>query len=510
MNPAPPASLLGLPAELKIHIVDLVWRQDEAYKARREAAAGRALDSASESWVDVPGYGKSLHALREVNKELASLGATHLFSVRPPVDSPLPRCFLLTTSRLQTISASRAVDPIFRYPIGTLYAGLVQSIVFGTRLELAACAQIVGSLVLFTNLRELHFEDEEIMDNILGPDWVETAPDGIGRVLYDDPDYAYSSAALKAATSRIRKIGFGRLWSSSQAGLLLAFFPAIKSVRFHNFVVDDSVAHARGDLDTSLSATVQSLVGLEELEVYDPVFEGPGWVSPLWQRHWRSSGTLRSIRIQTQRVYAALWQMVKSLGDSLETLKLHLTIFDEDFETDLSKPTPSTTPASFPRLKCLTIDRNGNFETPITLILSRLKSAPILDLTIDILTSAALTPVLNQFPTLQRLTLLDLWLEDGDRLAGEEHHKIAVECAARSIELRIESFGVTPKRVTDLVPDETPEEDAALALNLAAVRRTLEFGLLRLERARVDKDVNWDIEASMLAPLEQLRLAWED
>lgn len=78
-DPAPPpprASLLGLPTEIKAHIVKLAKQADEHHYER--VASEGEVDGAT---ADNVWYGRSTNALFLVNKELQGLAAEHIFLV---------------------------------------------------------------------------------------------------------------------------------------------------------------------------------------------------------------------------------------------------------------------------------------------------------------------------------------------------------------------------------------------------------------------------------------------
>ncbi|KAL8280759.1 hypothetical protein RQP46_006763 [Phenoliferia psychrophenolica] len=210
-TPSPPRlSLLALPNELKSHIVDLVSRQDAAYAARLAAArkGGHPLQT-----VAVDGFGKSLQALRLVNKELASLGAKHLCS---------------------TVRADRALDSIFHFHILPLYSHYIQCIKFSEGILSAATRHIIGSLHMFPSLSEFQFDSEDAVGHFLGHDWAQ------GTVLSAGPtittQYAFSAKAFTEAARRVVTLQIGDFWNGYSAALFLQLFPNVKTLRMHFYV----------------------------------------------------------------------------------------------------------------------------------------------------------------------------------------------------------------------------------------------------------------------------------
>ncbi|KAL8287037.1 hypothetical protein RQP46_004043 [Phenoliferia psychrophenolica] len=76
-----PATLLGLPTELKAHIVSLVAQQDDRFRERVAKSTEVALPALAGDEESQDTAGKSLSMLSLVNNELRILAAPHLFKL---------------------------------------------------------------------------------------------------------------------------------------------------------------------------------------------------------------------------------------------------------------------------------------------------------------------------------------------------------------------------------------------------------------------------------------------
>ncbi|KAK4704366.1 hypothetical protein P7C70_g1845, partial [Phenoliferia sp. Uapishka_3] len=469
-------SLQALPTELKQWIVTLVACQDSAYKARRVSGAVRGKKDA----VGMESFGKSLGTVRLLNKEFCELGARFLFL---------------------TIPARRSLDPVFRYRICNRYASFIEGIDFDHNTSAEACSLIVTCLARFTNLRTLYFAAATTVEHIFGEDWNDAyMVNPLKPAGAVDPNFAFSALELKAISHRIEHLDLDNGWNGYGAAPFVALFPNLKSLKLNADVMGDF----NDDLEGRLATVVKSLQSLEFLEI-----EGFDNWSESWYSNWPTFQAIKRLKICTALFQTVQWKLVVCLGPHLEELELEFPDFDSDFLEDV--PMPSVGIVTFPRLKRLTLLEAPLYDHAALPLLARLSSSPLLtDLHTTITDPQDLPLIFKYFPHLQNIRLHH---NSSSRLAiAKAVHHSSILCATKSLKSTvITSARHSSTRFCDLLDGPVPSYAVAnQALNFAAVRRALEFGMRRLERAKLDDDLDWGLKAAKVEDLERLRLAWED
>ncbi|KAK4700618.1 hypothetical protein P7C70_g5626, partial [Phenoliferia sp. Uapishka_3] len=479
-TPSPRASLCALPLELKTTIVMLVAHQDVAYRARLSTADSVYEEEVKEDVLD--GYGKSLSILRLLNREFCELGARHQFS---------------------TISARRAFDAIFRYHISNRYGSCVERINFSAETSSEHVSHIITCLDRFTNLRKLYFKSDRTVDQILGDDWYyPNQPSGVENTnCCIDPDFAFSAKAFRQMALRIEHLDLDDDWDPRfTPGPFLKLFPGLKSLTLTAMLTGQNMA-------PHLASALKSLTKLEFLGMTD------------WRHFhqdfytaWPSTCALRRISIRAETLLVDQWKMVEALGPHLEVLELDVDDFASNFSDEF--PTVINGPIIFPRLKELDFKNIPFSDNAILPFLSRFTTSSIFNLHIKVGVSDDPLPTLfQQLPHLKSISI-DHSHHHHPAHAEQLHYSTGL-CVAKGIVPTLESkhFSCTSK--ADLVEGPFPLEAAVGAaavgaLNFAAIRRALNFGLYRLQRAELDGEYNWDLGKAMVDQLERLRKVWAD
>ncbi|KAK4694644.1 hypothetical protein P7C70_g8698, partial [Phenoliferia sp. Uapishka_3] len=489
MSTTPPrASLSGLPSELKALIISLVAAQDAAYKARTTTPGVDGDPDKAIAGKRIEGYGHSLGTLRCLNKEFSIRGAQFMFS---------------------TLRVNQSLHPVFRFQISFRYPTAVKRMEFSGNTTFEQVSQVITTLDRFTNLRELSFSDACTIEHIMGRGWNIHS----NRVYVIELDFTFAASIFKQAALNVEHLHLDHEWTHAETVPFLTLFPALKTLRICSNGGDD----LGDDLADRLPQVVKSLRKLEVLELKDWTSLHPEWYNP-----WPSTCIIRRIKIRTQVLTIDLWRMVESVSAHLEALELEYDDVSGDFIEELELfSAQSDTNIPFPELKRLVWRKPIFTDATTTPLLARLTPSPITYLDTDILLPTEL-PIL--FRNFQRLKSINLHHDMIIRLSNaQDVHQSAILCAEKNLQYRISSSKFSATRPCDLLQgpfstiDEanqptnlpTPEE-AAQTLDFSAIRRALEFGCRRLERAELDGELNWNLRRSMVQSLESLRLAWED
>ncbi|KAK4704632.1 hypothetical protein P7C70_g1575, partial [Phenoliferia sp. Uapishka_3] len=465
---------------------ELVALQDAAYKARTvvtdedgEVAIEKKKDAG------IGGYGETLSTLRLLNKEFCELCSAPMFS---------------------TIHAIRSLSPVFRYRVTHRYASSVKRIEFALDTSAEQCAQTVAAFGHFPNLRQLYINSSETADHLMGTAWaLYSLNDPTILCCNRDPAFTFAAEELETTALRIHHLHLDNGWNSRKASVFLdAFFPNLTSLKLHDEVMDDSAPRAEG----CLAAAVKSLRALTFLEIQ--CGGGGIWLSESWYTGWPES-RINRVKISATYLNINMWKMVECFGPNIEVLELDVTDLDEEFQEEFeSHFLPiSVGHVLFPKLKRLDMRDISLSDAGAPSFLTRLVSAPVTDLEILVRSSQDLSTVFRTFPLLDKININQS--SASVSIAVGVHHSSA-ECAAKGLAYTVTTYRkYYSTRPCDLLVGPTPSPAAASqALQFAAVQRTLEFGLFRLERARLDGDGTWNSKSAMVEQLERQRLAWED
>ncbi|KAK4699114.1 hypothetical protein P7C70_g7148, partial [Phenoliferia sp. Uapishka_3] len=476
------ASLGALPTELKRHIVSLAADQDDAYEIRtfKLDEDGEPDESAR-----IVGWGGTLGTLRLLNQEFSELGSLFMFS---------------------TLRVARCLDPTYQFHISICYSSLVKRMEFTDYISLPHVVQILSNLDRFTHLRQLSFSGPESFDCLMGDQQNRT----LGTPpITTEPDFNFAAARFKRLALSIEHLDLGHRWSPSQTASTLPLFPALKSLKL-NF--DGDGMPDSSDEEKRLPMAVKSLVALESLELVN-------WTNldSRWFAKWPSTCTLKCIKITGDFMTIHLWKLVESVGVYLEQLELRFEDFGDQFSESLALlPAIPKDTLIFPKLKTLIWPTALLLQKKTVPFLARLTSSRITNLEVSVSSDQDPFTIFRHFLHVTRIAIHHDSLDH--HYNAREVHISAMMCAAKKIRYDLTSSRFPATRPSDLIygllpplVGSMPSREASFqALNFSAVRRALEFGIRRLDRAMLDDELDWNLEKAMVEKLELLRLAWED
>ncbi|KAK4696933.1 hypothetical protein P7C70_g8292, partial [Phenoliferia sp. Uapishka_3] len=462
-------------------------RQDEAYRSRttdyvQELRENEVQKVRQDNDNAISGYGNTLGTLRLLNKEFCELGSRPLFS---------------------TVDATRIFDPIFRFRILKLYASSIERIDFAERTTNLQTSQIITFLDRFTNLRRLDFRSPQTVDFILGQYWQEDNRSSISPFRAGDPNIAFASQTFRETAVQIEELYLGELWTNWDGPGFICHFQNLRLLSLSAGVISDVGERWEGHL----AREVKSMQLLEVLILGVGEHASPE-VGPAWYTGWPSTCRIRRIKIEAYRLTCSMWRLVEAIGASLEDLELNIFELDANFAAAL--PPLQDTCITFPKLSRLSLHGafSNSADEPVKPLLDRLASSSVALLDIGIRLDTTLPLTLPYFPTVKHI-FIDHKNTNREKNT-EQVYRSSTLCAAKGIRCNLTSFFYPSTRTSDLLhhPPSSPEKSGQ-SLDFAAIHRTLEFGMRRLERAKLDDDLNWDIERAMLEPLERLRLVWD-
>ncbi|KAK4706001.1 hypothetical protein P7C70_g202, partial [Phenoliferia sp. Uapishka_3] len=317
-------------------------------------------------------------------------------------------------------------------------------------------------------------------------------------------DFALAADELQRAAAHVESLYLGEGWGCWDTPPFLALFPALKKLRLHADVMHNHDAQK----EQQMASGVKSLRALESLEIH-----GFASFNECWRIGWPGNYGPKRFAISSYYLKADLWQMVEALGTHLEVLELEFTEFDSDFLKEM--PVLLDKSIKFPKLRRLVLKNVPLDNEFSSSLLSRLSSSPVTDLRIAVHSLEDQRLTFQHFRHLERISLHHC--HHLPTIVADGIHRSSKFCAKKKIDCVLTSSHHSSTRPCDLLnmsigskaAGPTPQA-ANQALNFAAVRRALEFGILRLERAKLDNDLGWDLKKAMVEPLERLRLAWED
>ncbi|KAK4696671.1 hypothetical protein P7C70_g8335, partial [Phenoliferia sp. Uapishka_3] len=493
-----------LPLELKEHIVLLIYIQDIARKSRLQAKKAdldqqeRLLhlydhpipaplppdtgptSPTTPQVVAIPSF-PCLAALRLVNKELAHIGASHLFSRIPRPQSSTESSFLT----------------YFKEHIGPTYAKHLCHIRLGD--GYSDTSQIVSHFDQCRKLTSLDIVHPCSLDHIYRPTDIDTAtrlhssrgPRTEFRLLPIKLDEVLGDIGSNIKTLQLDEPGDfrgGRVWGPGDILKVVKFFPHLRTLKLHG----DSLAidnESPRQLHQELIEALGALPKLRSLNIVGAEF-----------------GDKRSLS------YAEHWHLIEHLADKLEVLELTYTRIDK-IPTGENR-LPPTPPIHYPYLRELVLDcRIGH---PSSSILSLLKGSPVTKVTCTLRDSSDLDSLLETFPEMQHLIV-----QCGRRHTHAlDFHEMAAICLEEAITLEIRCPEHPCLRITDYRCElldmplgyQAAREAAQEALASAAEKRSLAFRSVLLEQAKLDWGSIERSEVEKLSEdaLEELWLAWLD
>lgn len=264
-----------------------------------------------------------MNALFIVNKELSAqcsgCGASFFGACSPPPSSYQPSSLLLS---VQTIKASRCSSLIFACYIQFLYAQHFRHIICdGGDDSAAGLAHAFAVLAppsstqdptRATSLNRLtiHLSDAVVL---LGPQLLAAAGEGAAS-------FTIQSLAFRAVAESVTDLTLVDFPSSLAANLLLQYFPNLDVLRLPN--PDTSATH---------EATLAEAVACYKLTAFELVWSSgseeanaemltldPRWISDVW----RSTETLRSLKLEVDTLTAQIWELIARFASTLERLDL--------------------------------------------------------------------------------------------------------------------------------------------------------------------------------------------
>lgn len=343
-TPAPRASFLSLPIEIKAIIVKEANQADRNYRKRlassgaREKKIGGLLKS---EW-----YGRSLSALFRVNKELSGLAAVHLFQVSGNVEC-LQSC---ADADLQVVKASRCLEPVFQWSIQGKRAHNFRRLEFDDAASPEALTYALRHIpVTSTGLRTLSIT-ANAATSLLGPLSAFFTPE-LDMVDAEPPSATqeYIAASFRALGESIEVLSL-QWFSGENVALILGCFPNITSLAIHG----DTIFRDKHER----LATVLATYSLTHLTLQP--FSRDGRICDILPlsfttSDWNSTHSLRSFHLTTARLFANDLAFAHRFS-SLHSLSLEFRRFGQpiDKDTPHGQP-PLLTPVSLPHLSSISL-----------------------------------------------------------------------------------------------------------------------------------------------------------
>ncbi|KAL8291529.1 hypothetical protein RQP46_002507 [Phenoliferia psychrophenolica] len=461
------ASFNTLPLELKARIVEMASDQEDAWLERKGEPTAEELFG--------EGHINCLSSLALGNKELRALVAKHQFKV---------------------LSAKRASPPIFRFTIVPLYGHHIREVNFYNSASDEGSDNALSAMGQFPVLDTLGLQSGkalELFGSFQNPDQNDNTTTYRARMLalispkiktlvLHDFDPAEASAVVRRFPN-LTALGFTALEEPPQEGDTLRLFSAIASARRLS-----SLAINVGD-DFQSDWPPEAFVPLE-----------------------REPPPLTSLQLLNFPLDQTRFKFIGLFSSTLEKLTLQVV--------ESEQPEHSITPLRLPRLTHLSLSiEQPKFIQTIHLVASASTlsffSVVHLDVGVDS-TDPALLSFLDSQPTLRHVNVE--WLQPSHPLPprGPQFNPEKPSVLAAYTDL-VHSRGLDPSvldqpHLTPFHPDAkmwyTRKEQPFLT---QSIRRTLEFGLVELDRmdaeGNVAKAIGW---VPKLKALEAERLAWKD
>ncbi|KAL8291550.1 hypothetical protein RQP46_002528 [Phenoliferia psychrophenolica] len=449
------ASFTTLPPELKARIVEMASNQEAAWRLRVIAPAGRV------------GHINSLSALALVNKELRSLAAKHQFK------------------------------SIFRFRILPRYAHHITEIWFLDWHSTEGAEQVLMIAGLLPALRALRF-GAQAATSLFGP--------GVTlRGDLEDEEASHRASIIASFASRIDFLVLYDFKPSEAIGLVRAFSSNLRTLAFLD-LKDDSTDRIR-----DLLRTITSLAALNSLSI-DLHADSAGWPSEALPPLEHNPPPIKCLQLFFFPFRDAIFQFVGQFSSTVETLTLelkspeaisisaihlphlinfHLTVQKLDHVNEVTKALLLT--RTLTTLDILA-PRNGQSGTEDPALLRVLDSQPGL-FRLELGASRRCAPFRDFTPSRD--------LSSPSALSAYSHlvHSRGLDPSVLD-QPHLSPFH--PKAHLDYTMKEQPFLSQAL-------RRTLEFGMVELERMEAEgsvaKAVGW---VPKLKALEDERLAWKD
>ncbi|KAL8278881.1 hypothetical protein RQP46_008752 [Phenoliferia psychrophenolica] len=423
-----PASLLGLPTELKAHIVSLVSQQDDHFRAR--IAERRELELPLLIHYEQPKgtAGGSLAALSLVNKELRALAAP-----------------------FKELKASQTGDRVVQYAILRKYPSAFSSLHFDSTRDARLLESTLASSHTFKGVTSLTLSVESAQRLVCVKRHGTLHPQAV------DPLALSALRNLSNQVVRLEINGHGLLLEEPLTAIIECF-PKLT----HLALLGESFA----DAGTMLAHKVDSLEYLEDLSIE----LGGGYViRPNWSQYpW--TRPLRRLYLQSVFIIPDEWEFIKVFSGSLEKLTLR---------TDALQDPPGG-PVLFPRLHTLTILVMDPAQANVLPIVQHFTSSPLSTLVLEELDvdpfdadNPLVTLIATSLPTLRHLDVGHLTEADDLFLQGFG--------AAKGIE-------IVRRHQPTLFRNPSAAPANAQPTALEALKRVLEFGRTSVERAEREND----------------------
>ncbi|KAL8291561.1 hypothetical protein RQP46_002539 [Phenoliferia psychrophenolica] len=457
------ASFSTLPLELKASIVEMASDQEDAYRDRVADRDERV------------GHMNSLSSLALVNKELRALAAVHQFKI---------------------LDAHVAALPILRFTILPLYGHHIREVTLYNCDSTEGCDNALAAMGQFPALDTLRLQSQKALD-LFGS--------------FQDPDpsdaFKYRARMLGLVSSKIETLVLYN-FDSAEASAVIRRFPNVTTLGLE--------LRNAGDI-TELFNAIAAARKLSNLAIRAEDNDGSGgeWPPEAFASLERDPPPIKTLQLLDFPLDQPQIKLVGLFSSTLERLALEEAESEQPQQVDLA----SITPLRLPRLTHLNLCIYKPLLPHLSHILtssSTLSHFSLLYNAGDVdATDPALLSFLDSQPTLRHVRL-EGFGEDYPLGTSSPVYPAASSLLAAYSDL-VHSRGLDPSlldrpHLTPFHPDAdldyTKKEQPFLSQSL---RRTLEFGLVQLDRMDAEGDVakavGW---VPKLRALEDERLAWKD
>ncbi|KAL8276837.1 hypothetical protein RQP46_010768 [Phenoliferia psychrophenolica] len=478
-----PRSLLALPTETKLHIVQLVAWQEEAFLLRKGFTTRESRKAAREVMRG------SLGTVALVCKELNQIAAQFLF---------------------QTVSASR-MTPLFLYRISLRHLHLV------THVEIVPDFDIRHGDRTFLYDRALHLLpsfpsfhsltlDASAARLLFGEDWITS-----GQAPEPGTIESLRIEALLGVVVRVDDLELVA-FTPSEAATVLSLWTDLRRLRL------TGLGPELNEDVTNLGPIATELSRFQDL--YDLELTGAANSEQSADAHWPKAAVadltlypppLTSLKLSFDPFCFTQYSFVSAFHATLK----HLAITTDYVEDEIPGiPTPKMFRVHLPFLITLHITSPGSemSQAVTTNLLLPFLQSPITDLSISDnqayyqSNGNIMTHLRDQLPTLQLLTLDSP--ASGIRMS--EFRAIAAVCADRGLPQPAHSLFQQSGVLAHFLRDEVVDQGDLLAANME-LKSLLGFGRRQVEWCTTLGDATRTaalVEA--LRPLNELRLEWKD